>query len=604
MKDEKDLYVNTLESERGLLNTNESIEDNKKIFSLNSKLKLKQENISSNNSSVLYSQNDIIDISEKTKHNQIKEKIINPYNSFDDDSDNESDKEKNNDSKSIKEKSNKILSNKLSLLENNVKTRNFNNTVNEMMKIKIDSNTIQEAENTNLASRKILRSKTNVFGVMNETQKTKEPYLRHQSGDFNIEAEMEKRRKERINMKWKRFRNLTLGLIKFRKLSRNIKLFGKTVEIFDEKNPEVFEERLKFLQTYNNSKEINDKVNQNNKNNLIEEKINMFKPDSLIIQVWTFYILILMFYTVIFMPFFIAFINDDNITILILDTIIDISFIVDIILNFNTCYYDEENNLVKDRSIISKNYLKSWFTIDVLTSIPLSIILDKTANLKTHSYIKLLKIIRLYRLIKLLRIAKLQKTLSNNDLLESFNRYLNIDWGMNELFSFLIKTILLSHIFACIWYIISQIYDDTNNWLKYFDLQDESIFRKYLFSLYYSFSTLFTVGFGDIHSVNDLERIITIFLMLFGVFFYSFTIGTLSSVLVDMDSKDNKLKYKLSILNDFTKDIQIDSELKEKIKKILIYNSEKHSFSWIEKQNMFHELPITLKNEVSYYFFR
>ena len=91
--------------------------------------------------------------------------------------------------------------------------------------------------------------------------------------------------------------------------------------------------------------------------------------------------------------------------------------------------------------------------------------------------------------------------------------------------------------------------------------------------------------------------------MLFGVGFYSFTIGTLSSVLVNMDTRENILKYKLSILNDFSKETKLNTQLKEKIKKILVYNSQKNIFSWMDKQEIFNELPANLKCEVFFYLF-
>lgn len=43
--------------------------------------------------------------------------------------------------------------------------------------------------------------------------------------------------------------------------------------------------------------------------------------------------------------------------------------------------------------------------------------------------------------------------------------------------------------------------------------------------------------------------------MVFGVGFFSFTIGNLSSVLASMDTKSAILKQKLNTLNDFSKKI-------------------------------------------------
>ena len=50
--------------------------------------------------------------------------------------------------------------------------------------------------------------------------------------------------------------------------------------------------------------------------------------------------------------------------------IIDILFAVDMIVIFNSAYYDEDLMLVEDRCQISYNYLTSWFLIDLICIIP------------------------------------------------------------------------------------------------------------------------------------------------------------------------------------------------------------------------------------------
>jgi hypothetical protein len=58
-------------------------------------------------------------------------------------------------------------------------------------------------------------------------------------------------------------------------------------------------------------------------------------------------------------------------------------------------------------------------------------------------------------------------------------------------------------------------------------------------------STLATVGYGDIHAKTSSEMIISILLMIFGVGFYSVTIGILSSVMSFIDTKNTMLLKKV-----------------------------------------------------------
>ena len=54
-----------------------------------------------------------------------------------------------------------------------------------------------------------------------------------------------------------------------------------------------------------------------------------------------------------------------------------------------------------------------------------------------------------------------------------------------------------------------------------------------LITVYFTFTSLSTVGFGDYYPVNNQERIFGSFFMLFGVAICSYTMGELNSVLLN-----------------------------------------------------------------------
>ena len=87
--------------------------------------------------------------------------------------------------------------------------------------------------------------------------------------------------------------------------------------------------------------------------------------------------------------------------------------------------------------------------------------------------------------------------------------------------------------------------------------------------------------------------------MLVGVGFYSFTIGILSSVLATIDTKSIKLNKKISTMNEFCNEMKINNSLKARLRKTLEYNSQKNSFLWTEKTNVFNDLPLNLRYEIA-----
>lgn len=108
------------------------------------------------------------------------------------------------------------------------------------------------------------------------------------------------------------------------------------------------------------------------------------------------------------------------------------------------------------------------------------------------------------------------------------------------------------HVAACFWYLSSRLSDyEPDTWVVRNEMKDESYWRQYLASVYWSVSTVLTVGYGDIHAETNTERFISVAWMMIGVAFYSFTIGILTSILGKIDSRSSQLKSKLEVIEEF-----------------------------------------------------
>ena len=124
-------------------------------------------------------------------------------------------------------------------------------------------------------------------------------------------------------------------------------------------------------------------------------------PDDKFKHIWDIIITLLLLFSAIVTPFRIAFYDYDSIEWLVLDLIVDIFFAFDIICNFITAYFDSEENLIIDRKKIACTYLKTWFTIDFVSIIPISLIMNSQRD-----YTSLARLARLPRLYRLIKMAK------------------------------------------------------------------------------------------------------------------------------------------------------------------------------------------------------
>jgi len=105
-----------------------------------------------------------------------------------------------------------------------------------------------------------------------------------------------------------------------------------------------------------------------------------------------------------------------------------------------------------------------------------------------------------------------------------------------------------------------------------------------------------TVGYGDIHATNTQERIVVICLMFLGAVFYSFIIGSLSSVILSSDTKQKILETKLNTLIEIRQQHGLDNVMFNKVKRALKYGYSRHDQDNIQFLN---ELPLQLRTKLS-----
>uniref|UniRef100_A0A3P8VF43 Potassium voltage-gated channel subfamily H member 2 n=1 Tax=Cynoglossus semilaevis TaxID=244447 RepID=A0A3P8VF43_CYNSE len=280
--------------------------------------------------------------------------------------------------------------------------------------------------------------------------------------------------------------------------------------------------------------------------------------------VWDWLILLLVIYTAIVTPYSAAFLLNDQSCgyscspLNVVDLIVDIMFIIDILINFRTTYVNTNDEVVSHPLRIAVHYFKGWFLIDMVAAIPFDLLIYRNGE-ETTTLIGLLKTARLLRLVRVAR---------------KLDRY--SEYGAAVLFLLMCTFALIAHWLACIWYAIGSVERNGSiGWLhtlgdqlgKHFNdsIPGPSIKDKYVTALYFTFSSLTSVGFGNVSPNTNSEKIFSICVMLIGSLMYASIFGNVSAIIQRLYSGTARYHTQMLRVREFIRFHQIPNPLRQRL---------------------------------------
>lgn len=173
-------------------------------------------------------------------------------------------------------------------------------------------------------------------------------------------------------------------------------------------------------------------------------------------------------------------------------------------------------------------------------------------------------------------------------------------------------TSILSYFLGTFWFILTKHATDRSRQDEFtfynsYKIYDNSDTENLIIVVYFAFTTLSTVGFGDFNPKSEVERIATTMILLVGVATFSYIMGQfieillqLENVTADNEDSENLSKW-LGLLAHFNKNHPLPKEMTMRFETYFEYywaNDKNYAIKDDADQRFMSELPNHIQNNI------
>ncbi|XP_020277279.1 potassium channel KAT3-like isoform X1 [Asparagus officinalis] len=325
---------------------------------------------------------------------------------------------------------------------------------------------------------------------------------------------------------------------------------------------------------------------------LNEDVITPFDPHY---RWWQMFLIILVIYSAWACPFEIAFHRAWSAYLATVDLVVDVFFASDMVMTFFVAYVDPSTYLIiDDRKKIATRYATSpWFVMDLASTLPFQVIYDVMHG-KDHSG-------SFFRYVGLLRLWRLRRV---SNLFAWLEKDIRISYFLTRCVKLISVTLFTVHCVACINYLMAVKYKSKDHtWLGHVvpKFEDRSIWLGYIYAMYWSITTLTTVGYGDIYAANTGEKVFNILYMLFNMGLNSYVIGNMTNIIVHGASRAIIMRDTIREVSRYANKNRLSEGLREQI---MAHQELKFKTMELQQEEAIVNLPKAIRSSIAMHLFQ
>ena len=199
--------------------------------------------------------------------------------------------------------------------------------------------------------------------------------------------------------------------------------------------------------------------------------------------------IILILYTATYSPYITAFfIEPTSLFLYTFETMVDVFFTLDILVNFITPYKKLDNNYEYKHKKISKHYITGFLWIDVISCFPTQFFESTDFDIGLNMVNGKSRFHKIYKVLRIVRVLKIMKINRYIPMFYKLVDRLRINRILSRLLLTTVAAVFMVHLFACFFFLIARFNDfEEWTWVRNKGIMDRYHFAQYVYSCYWAF---------------------------------------------------------------------------------------------------------------------
>ncbi|XP_037306949.2 potassium/sodium hyperpolarization-activated cyclic nucleotide-gated channel 3-like [Pungitius pungitius] len=317
---------------------------------------------------------------------------------------------------------------------------------------------------------------------------------------------------------------------------------------------------------------------------------------------WDLTMLLLMVGNLIIIPVGITFFKDEHTPPwIVFNVVSDTFFLMDLVLNFRTGIVREDNTeIILDPHKIKIKYLKTWFVVDFISSIPVDyifLIVETRINSDFYKTARALRIVRFTKILSLLRLLRLSRLIRYiHQWEEVFHMTYDLASAMVRIMNLIGMMLLLCHWDGCLQFLVPMLQDFPSDcWVTRNKMVNDTWGQQYSYALFKAMSHMLCIGYGLYPPIGMADVWLTILSMIVGATCFAMFVGHATALIQSLDSSRRQYQEKYKQVEQYMSFHKLPADMRQRIHE---YYEHRYQGKMFDEESILEELNEPLREEI------